>query len=159
MTWRLRPLAALIFLLGTAIAVFAAEAGSPQAFLDTIYRNYQGKDSKGFALDKPAMIRRIFVPELANAMIADQAAAQKRGDVPELDGDPFVDAQDWEITGLGFKVTMNGAARATATVTFRNFGEAHTVTHELVKTASGWRIADIRMKERTLKGLYPGKKK
>jgi hypothetical protein len=159
MTWRLRPLAALIFLLGTAIAVFAAEAGSPQAFLDTIYRNYQGKDSKGFALDKPAMIRRIFVPELANAMIEDQAAAAKRGDVPELDGDPFVDAQDWEITGLGFKVTMNGAARATATVTFRNFGEAHTVTHELVKTASGWRIADIKMKERTLKGLYPAKKK
>jgi hypothetical protein len=78
--------------------------------------------------------------------------------VPELDGDPFVDAQDWEITGLGLKVTMNGAARATATVTFRNFGEPRTVTHELVKTASGWRIADIKMKERSLRGLYPGKR-
>jgi hypothetical protein len=161
MTLRLRPLAALVLLLTTATAALAAEAeaGSPQAFLETIYRNYQGKDSKGFALDKPAVIRRIFVPELANAIVEDQAAAAKRGEVPELDGDPFVDAQDWEIAGLGFKVAMNGAARATATVTFRNFGEAHTVTHELVKTASGWRIADIRMKERTLKGLYPGKKK
>ena len=154
-----RPLAAFVLLLVTATATLAAEANSPQAFLETIYRNYQGKDSKGYMLDKPAMIRRIFVPELANAIIADQAAAQKRGEVPELDGDPFIDAQDWEITGLGVKVAMNGAARATATVTFRNFGEPHTVTHELVKTASGWRIADIRMKERTLKGLYPAKKR
>ena len=158
MTLRLRPLAALVLVLSMAAATLAAEAGSPQAFLETIYRYYQGKDAKGFALDKPATIRRIFVPELANAMIEDQAAAQKRGEVPELDGDPFVDAQDWEITGLGFKVAMNGAARATATVTFRNFGEAHTVTHELVKTASGWRIADIKMKERSLRGLYPGKR-
>jgi len=159
MTRSLRPLAAFILLLATAAAAFAAEASSPQAFLEAIYRHYQGKDSKGYALDTPAVITRIFVPELANAIVEDQGAAAKRGEVPELDGDPFVDAQDWDITGLGIKLAMHGAARATATVTFRNFGEAHTVTHELVKTASGWRIADIRMKERTLKGLYPAKKK
>jgi hypothetical protein len=66
---RLRPLAALVVFL--SMAAIAAEAGSPQAFLEMIYRNYQGKDSKGFALDKPATIRRIFVPKLANAMIED----------------------------------------------------------------------------------------
>jgi hypothetical protein len=139
MMLRLRPLAAFILLLSTAVAVFAAEAGSPQAFLEAIYRNYEGKDSKGFMLDKPAVIRRTFVPE--------------------LDGDPFIDAQDWEITGLVIKVAMDGAAKAAATVTFKNFGEAHTVTHELVKTGNGWRIADIRMKERSLRGLYPAKKR
>jgi hypothetical protein len=158
MMLRLRPLAALMLLL-TATAALAAEAGSPQAFLEAIYRTYEGKNSKGFALDKPAAIRRTFVPELANAIIKDQAAAQKRGDVPELDGDPFVDAQDWEITGLAIKLAMDGAAKATATVTFKNFGETHTVTHALVKTANGWRIADIGMKERSLRGLYPAKKR
>jgi hypothetical protein len=44
-------------------------------------------------------------------------------------------------------------------VTFKNFGEARTVTHELVKTGNGWRIADIRMKERSLRELYPAKKR
>ena len=155
----LRPLAALILLLAAATAANAAEAGTPQAFLEAIYRNYEGKESKGFAIDKPAAIRRVFVADLADAMIKDRAAAAKRGEVPELDGDPFVDAQDWEITGLAIKVAMNGAAKATATVTFKNFGETGTVTHELLKTGNGWRIADIRMKERSLRELYPAKKR
>jgi hypothetical protein len=109
----LRPLAAFILLLTAPNAAVPAEAGSPQAFLEAIYRNYEGKESKGFAIDKPAAIRRTFVPDLADAMIKDRAAAQKRGEVPELDGDPFVDAQDWEITGLAIKVAMDGAAKAT----------------------------------------------
>ena len=158
MTLCLRPLAALVFVLAMAVPALAAEPGSPQGFLEAIYRTYEGKESKGFPLDKPAVIRRTFVPDLANAMIKDSAAAAKRGDVPELDGDPFIDGQDWEITDVAIRATMNGPAKATAVVTFKNFGKPHTITHELVKTAAGWRIADIKMNERTLRSLYPAKK-
>ena len=158
MTSTVRALAALVLALAAAAPALAAESGTPQAFLDAIYQAYRGKGAKGIVLDKPATIRRYFAADLAGAMIADQAAAAKRGEVPELDGDPFVDAQDFEITDLAIKTTMDGASKATGTVTFKNFGEAQSVTLDLVKTANGWRIADIRMKERTLRELYPGKK-
>ena len=71
-----------------------------------------------------------------------------------LDGDPFVDAQDWEITDLTIKVATSGSDKATGTVTFKNFEDDKTVTLDLTKTAAGWRIADIRTGERSLREIY-----
>jgi hypothetical protein len=73
--------------------------------------------------------------------------------VPTLNGDPFVDAQDWEISKLSIDVTGSGDT-ATARVSFQNFGEAKRVLLELVKTPAGWRIADIKAPSGSLKALY-----
>jgi Protein of unknown function (DUF3828) len=133
-----------------------AQSSTPQSFLEAIYKAYLGKDAPGIAISKPAVVRQYFVPSLAAAMIKDAAAAAKRSEVPELDGDPFVDAQDWDIADLKINVKMDGAAKAVGTVTFTNFREPYTVTLDLVKIAAGWRIADIKMAKRSLRGLYPG---
>ena len=77
-----------------------AEPASPQAFVDGIYKHYLGKDSKGLSLSSDAVIRRYFAPPLADAIIKDFAQAHKAGEVPLLNGDPFIDAQDWEISNL-----------------------------------------------------------
>ena len=142
---------ALVAVLGFGGAL--AQEVSPQAFLEAIYRPYAGKDFKGTRIDTPTEVRRYFDTPLAAAILKDRAAAAKRNEVPDLDGDPFIDAQDWEIAGLNIMVKTTGAKRATGTVTFTNARQPKTVTLDLVKTAAGWRIAEIRAPSGSLRKL------
>ena len=125
-----------------ALPVEAAEQ-SARDFVTAIYVTYKGKDSKGIILDKAATIRRYFEPTLAAKMIKDQNEAAKRSEVGALDGDPFIDAQDWEIKDFDIAVADTAPGKASATVKFTNFDKAETVVLDLVKIKSEWRIRDI----------------
>lgn len=150
-----RLLVNLLAAMAVMTAAATAETASPQAFVDSIYKHYPGKDSKGLALSNDAVIRRYFAPPLADAIIKDFAQAHKAGEVPLLNGDPFVDAQDWEIENLKTAVKSTGASTAVATATFIMFKEPRTVTLDLVSTPAGWRIADIRWASGgSLRALY-----
>ncbi len=147
-----------VFALLVFVAPTSAAEQSVQEFLRSIYIRYHGdaETAPGIMLDKPADFRRYFEPSLAKLILTDEDAAAKRGDVPELDGDPFIDAQDWDITELTIHIDAQDAARARATVRFRNFKEPKTIHVNLVHTPSGWRIADIAWNghDGTLRGLY-----
>jgi hypothetical protein len=99
---------------------------------------------------------RYFEPSLVALMTADQAAAQKKDEVPALNGDPFVDAQEWDITRLAIAIEPGGPDKATGTVTFRNFDKPTKLTVALVRLKDGWRIADIVWPDGSLRGLYTG---
>jgi hypothetical protein len=138
-----------------AAAGAARADDAAKAFLEKIYAAYKGKNSKGILIDTDARVRLYFEPKLAALMIKDMNAAQKRGEPPELDGDPFVGAQDWEIGPVTITVQDLGPDKATATAKFSNIKEPKTVTYDLVKLANGWRIADINWGDNdTLRGLY-----
>jgi hypothetical protein len=94
------------------------------------------------------------VPPLADAIIKDFAAAEKAGEVPLLNGDPFVHAQDWEISNLKTVVKSTGSNTAVATATFTMFMEPRTVTLSLVTTPAGWRISDIHWAKGSLRAVY-----
>ena len=144
-----------VLVAAAAMAIAAnAETAPPQAFVDGIYKHYLGKNSKGLALSNDALIRRYFAPPLADAIVKDFAQAHKAGEVPLLNGDPFVDAQDWEIENLKTAVKSTGASTALATASFVQFMEPRTVTLELVNTPAGWRIAEIRSASGSLRALY-----
>lgn len=136
----------------------AAADQSARDFVTAIYDAYKGKDSKGIILDKAATIRRYFAPALAALMIKDQNAAAKRGDVGALDGDPFIDAQDWDIKDFDIAVAASAPGKATATVKFANLGTPKTVVLDLVKLKGGWRINEITWqrdgKSETLRALF-----
>lgn len=151
-----RDLAIQACLVAAAALAFAAtaETGSPQAFVEDIYRAYLDKNGKGNPLSSDAIIRGYFAPPLAQAMIADFAAAEKRGEVPMLNGDPFVDAQDWEISNLKIAVKSTSPDAAIATVAFVMFNEPRSVMLELVRTPAGWRVAEIRSRTGSLRALY-----
>ncbi|HEV8014699.1 MAG TPA: DUF3828 domain-containing protein [Stellaceae bacterium] len=154
----LRNLALALAIAWAGLAAFgptgrAAEA-TPDKFLATIYHHYEGKNAKGVDIFGKAALQRYFEPSLVAIIAADEQAAAKRGDEPELDGDPFIDAQDWEITQLKIATRMDGADKAMATVSFKNFDEPHAVTVKLVRLPAGWRIADIVWPEGSLRGLY-----
>jgi hypothetical protein len=143
-----------------ALATAQAAPQSAKDFLTEIYSHYRGDvdtTAKGIMLDKPADIRRYFAPDLAALIIADDAAAAKRGDVPELDGDPFVDAQDWNITKLAIHMDSETDSKARATVSFENYKKPDVVRLDLVRTSAGWRISDIVWKEGSFRGLYKKK--
>jgi len=153
-------LAALLAFAAPAPMNASAHGASPRAFLDRIYAHYRGsadsKTGQGVLIDTPAKIRRYFEPGLAKLMIADEAAAAKAGDVPALDGDPFIDAQDWDIQNLTVHIDDQTKAAAHATVRFTNLKDPKTVHLDLVHTQAGWRIAEIRWSgdDTTLRGLY-----
>ena len=140
-----------------AFPVFAADQ-SAREFVTAIYDAYKGKDAKGHPLDDAAAIRRYFEPTLAALIIKDQNAAAKRGEVGALDGDPFIDAQDWEIKDFDIAVAESAPGKATATVKFANLGAPKTVVLDLVKLKGGWRINEITWqrdgKNETLRALF-----
>ena len=140
--------------LAAAPLAHAAEPPTAKAFLDGIYKTYVGKDAAGVPLDKPASYRRYFTPSVVAIILKDQAVAAKSGDVPTLDGDAFIGAQDWDVANLAIDVQEAGD-KATATVTFTNSGEAQKVGVSLVRVAKEWRIDDVTWPDgSTLRGLY-----
>jgi len=134
---------------GPPVALLA-QPSSPQAFLESIYRPYLAKDFKGQPYSEAD---RFFAPDLANAMVRDMRGAAQKGEVPLLNGDPFLDAQDWEITKLTVSATANGD-QASGVVTFENFGKPVRLALALVQTSAGWRIADIEAPSGSLRALY-----
>lgn len=147
--------AVLVLGFGTALAgPAAAQQPTPQAFLEAIYKPYLAKDFKGQPYGEAD---RYFAPALAAAMERDMRDAKRRGEPPTLDGDPFVDAQEWQITDLAISVKMKSALTATATATFANFGKPNRLKIALVQTPAGWRIADIISPRKSLTALYKAK--
>ena len=137
----------------------AAEPGAKE-FLAKLYANYTGK-AKGIDYASPANVKRYFTPELGKLFLDKMKAdAKKTDEVPDLDGDPFVAAQEWVITELVIKVTENGPDQATGVVTFKNEGDAKMITLDLKKTKAGWRIDDIHWpgEEGSLRKLIAGGK-
>ena len=127
-----------------------AQTQSPQTFLQSIYDPYL---KAGFKGQPYWQVDRFFVPALARAIDADMREAKRRGDVPKLDGDPFLDAQDWEIKNLAISVKADGP-KATGEVAFDNLGKPTKITLDLVQTQAGWRIADIKGPSGSLSDLY-----
>ena len=148
MTTRRRLVSGLV---GALLVGGAGPAGaSALPFLDAIYARYTGREAGGIALDGPAVVRRYFDPPLAALILADIARSARRDEPPALDGDPFVDAQDWRISDLRIEVTAAAGPHASASVWFRNFDKPYQLRLDLVRLASGWRIHEITYSQLTL---------
>ena len=141
----------------TGAPVMAADP-AVRTFLTSIYNSYKGKTGNGIALDSDANVRRYFEPALAALIIKDRKEAETKGDVPRLNGDPFIDAQDWDIATFDIAVQDTAPNTATGTVKFQNADQPVTVVLQLVKLREGWRIADIAWQRdnetSTLRGLF-----
>jgi hypothetical protein len=147
-------LAAVLFALAATFARPCAADDEAQRFVASIYAKYGAPDTQGVVLDSKEALEKYFVPELAAMIDADGIAAEREGRPPALDGDPFVDAQEWDIKNVAIVVRDDSPEKAVAIVSFFNLGEPRQVELNLVKLAAGWRIDDIHWREGTLRGLY-----
>jgi cytochrome bd-type quinol oxidase subunit 1 len=143
--------------IGVALAPVGVVAADPSAtsFVEAIYAPYKVKAGKGNPLDSDAAVKRYFEPRLAALIIKDRNKAAKRGDVSTLEMDPFIDAQDWDLSAVDVAVRDAGADKASATVSFKNLGKQTTVVLDLVKLKDSWRIVDINWgRKQSLRTLF-----
>jgi hypothetical protein len=143
---------ALVFI---AMPVSAADSAAT-AFVTGIYETYKGSGAKGLPLDTDRAVQRYFEPSLAALIIRDRKNAH--GEVGKLDGDPFIDAQDWNIDKFDIELTDTGPGKARATVKFVNLDRPATTVLDLVKVKNDWRVGDItwrrERKAETLRALF-----
>jgi len=132
----------------------AAQQPDPKAFVDSIYKSYLGKNTPGLDISTRQALDLYFTPSLADLIEKDAKEAEKLQEAPLLNGDPFVDGQDWEITDPVVTIQESGNERATATASFKNFGKAMTVRLALLLTPKGWRVDDVFWSEGNLRGMY-----
>ncbi|MGE5148803.1 MAG: hypothetical protein ACM3II_01670, partial [Rhodospirillaceae bacterium] len=120
MATRLRRRALALALLAVPIEA-RAQSSTALDFLKSIYEPYKQAGFKGQPYWET---ERFFATDLADAIQRDFAEAKKRKEVPTLDGDPFIDAQDWTIGGFSYAVsaTKPGDAAAAA-IAFDNLGK------------------------------------
>ncbi len=122
----------------------SAPTASAQAFVEHIYDAYTGRHgSAGVPLDGSAEVRKLFDPPLATLILADRAKSARLDEPAALDGDPFVDAQDWALKNLRIRVAASGPAAATADVGFDNLDQKVHLRIDLVLLDGGWRITEI----------------
>ena len=117
-------LLALLVLISCATGgVAIAAEQSAQDFLGAIYATYKGKDAKGIDITRRGAPARYFSPSLARLIDADARAAAKRREVMIIGADPFINAQDFEISVVTIAVAGQGADKAVGTVRFKNFDQ------------------------------------
>ena len=120
-----------------------ADDASALAFISAIYNSYTTGSKDGVRIDSGRKLRRYFEPVLAAAMDKDQEYAAKHREVGKLEWDPFIAAQDYEIKYFDVAIKDTAPGKATATVTFANFGKPVTIVLDLTAIKNDWRIFDI----------------
>ncbi len=123
------------------------------AFLQSIYAPYQNGGA-GIDRTENGILATLFTPELAAMIADDDARAAADGEVPNLEADPFIDAQDGEIGPIDVTIADAPGGRYVGRASFTNSGEPKVIELVLVETPAGWRIDDIHWPEGTLRGLY-----
>jgi hypothetical protein len=88
----------------------------------------------------PEDITELFSPTLMQ--LWDQAAARAE-EGPVLGFDPYINAQDFELSDLVIADPAISGDQAEVAVSFSNFGEPQELHFFLVRRAEGWKIDDI----------------
>lgn len=130
----MRNLAFLVLALLTTPAL-AQDFSDPRALLEALYAGY------GPAYDYPpdqAPLRS----ERLNALY-DRDLQQANGELGRIDFDPFVNGQDYAITGLEIGEPYLAGGKAVVRVSFENFGTPNELGVLLVQEDGGWRIDDV----------------
>jgi hypothetical protein len=127
----------------TTAGLATSDDASARVFISAIYNSYTTGSKDGIRIDTGRKLRRYFEPALATAMDKDQEYAAKHREVGKLEWDPFIAAQDYEIQHVDVAVKDTAPGKATATVTFTNFGKPVTIALDLTAIKNDWRIYDI----------------
>jgi hypothetical protein len=131
-------IAALIVSLGPSPDALAKDQSARQ-FLQAIYASY-GSNGDGVRW-RGSKTGQYFDQTLTKLIAKD--LKESEGEVGRIDADPFVYAQDFDISSLTIDILSEGAQRAKAVVSFTNLSEPTRVEFDLVNTSQGWRIANI----------------
>jgi len=113
----------------------AQNEADPIAFVQAIYRDY--------GREKPTpWPDRAYSPRLQKLIDKDRRDTPK-GEIGRLDFDPFVNGQDWKISGLQVALVSHTGNDAVVEARFRNFNTADDLRYHLVRDGGRWLIDDV----------------
>src|SRR5271155_4856109 len=118
---KLRHAAATLLIVASLLAFGAGvSAGGREA----ASAKYTGSEPASAGQTAEGFLHSIFERSLATIIQKDFIRAKKADDVPTLDADPFIDAQDWDIKSFDIHTTPVDANHATGLIRFDNAGTA-----------------------------------
>lgn len=130
-----RLLLAFAALVATVFPAFAYD--TPAALLKALYTPYTTANFNWDSWDESKLrskaLNDLFAADLKEA----------NGDVGRLDFDPYIDGQDYEVTGLTLGAAAVTGDTAKVEVTFKNFDSAENLMFTLVEEADGWKIDNV----------------
>jgi hypothetical protein len=128
--------AAMTGIVATSLPALAQNGDDAIAFVKSVYK------LKGLWTDVAAKRSQYLTPEFVAAI--DENDKYNRELDYAVDYDPLVQAQDFGVL-KNFKLTLESAnlPKATVRASFVNLDRPTAVRFDLVKTADGWRIADL----------------
>ncbi len=110
----------------------------PKALVDAIYTHYTDRDFDWSSFDDASIRSR----ELNELFARD--ADQSDGEVGRIDYDPYINAQDYELSDLVVSDSKVDGDHATIDVSFTNFDYRVNLTYALVKESDGWKVDDVK---------------
>ncbi|HQZ13659.1 MAG TPA: DUF3828 domain-containing protein [Devosia sp.] len=133
-----RALVVAMIVLGWIVPALAAPVfDNPKALIEFAYVPYLHEDQP--FPDDPT---EIFSPTLKQ-LWDEMSAKSEASEVPILDFDPIIDAQDYDITDLVIADPVVNGDAAIVAVSFSNMGAPHELHFELIRRTDGWKIDDI----------------
>ena len=129
-------LAAFLVLAGSIAPALAYD--TPAELLEAIYTPYVTADFD-WSSWKPEEVRS----EGLNALFAKDEEETPDDEVGRIDFDPYINAQDYNITGLDIGDAKIDGDRATTEVLFVNFDLPQHMTYSLIKEVDGWKVDDV----------------
>jgi len=135
----------LVLAIAIATPVLAyAQAVTPEALVKDLYRAHKTKHSDPFFQSKSrVLLDKYFTKSLADLIWKDSVTSARSHEVGVIDGDPLYNAQDMEIKNFAIGRSIVNGRSATVPVTFTNFGKAQSITFDLKKVGTRWKIDDI----------------
>lgn len=147
---------ALLLITGIGLSAQDPSLESARKLVQAFYAEHM-KGDMAFSEASVKSKARYLAPDLLKACLSKQADDAAKGPeaVPDVDGDPFTDSQEYpDAFKLGRIHSSGGGARIPVTFTWKNGNPPRTVTVILKNLQSGWRIDDLRYAEgRTLRQL------
>ena len=142
----------LIFLVAILLSVFgissnfAQTADTPDAVVKDLYKTHDQdmKTNKDRLLSGKSrkILDKYFDKTLADFIWKDLTT--HKDEVGILDFDPFYNTQDSDIKNLSVGQWRMSGGKAIVIVKFENSGRKETLTYQLVRQKSVWKISDIK---------------
>ena len=150
--YMLLPLIAPMAMQATAPKIQAPVPGGPVEVVRALFADHF-KHAMGFTKASVARKAKWLSPDLLARLNAELVRPGNPDEVPNIDGDPFTDSQEYPKRFVVGKAANDGDLTRVP-VSFSGDGREQTVVAVLRKSAEGWCVDDLAYQDgKTLRGL------
>jgi Protein of unknown function (DUF3828) len=116
-------------------------APPPADTIRPLYERYTARTETNF----PPLLEQAPWSAAMRARLVAMMARSEAAQAPILDFDPFINAQDWQLTNLRIAdEAVVAESRASVRASFNNAGRTEEVVFDLVWEDDGWRVDNMR---------------